>query len=66
MKSKAQKLADKYIMAERRLQSHLLSLKNGLEDCNCKNPQSIEIVCSDDYNPMVVKYCLKCGGILTP
>ena len=63
---KSDRLADEYVEAERRLLRHLNGLERGDDYCDCDEPKRIETVYSNECNPMVVQYCLKCGGAITP
>jgi hypothetical protein len=63
---KSDKLADEYVEAEKRLLKHLNGLRRGDDYCDCDEPKPIETVYSNECNPMVVQYCLKCGGSITP
>lgn len=65
-KDKSQKLADEYVKAERKLLAYLHTLKNSEKMCDCQEPEPIETVYSEGCYLMVVQYCIKCGGAITP
>jgi len=61
-KGKIKKLADKYFEYERRLIKELRKLKNAGKDCDCEEPERIEMGAYMNPGP----FCLNCGGSIAP
>lgn len=65
MKTETEKLADNYIKAQDKLMGALAELPNGKDggtECDCEEPNGIDI----PEEMQSIRYCLNCGGFITP